>query len=207
MYPPVKKYRATDRAVTDNDRKWFHDRLQGLDFRSLGWILSPEPAAESTVLHVPTVDDLGQSVKTVDKLCKQSQLTPEEIEHIETITRGQRDNLLWTAYRKGRITASNFQPVLKVCSSKWTPSKSLISALLGDKDLSRVRAVQWGITHEETAVNECAAARGISVEPSGVLLHESGLIGALPDIVDAQPIIEGKCLYTARDKKLPDLVD
>ena len=208
LYPPTKKYCATDRAVTDSDRQWFHDRLQDLGFRSLGWILSPEPAAESTVLHVPTVDDLSQHAQNVQELCKRLQLTPEEIQQIERITRGQRDNPLWTAYRKGRITASNFQPVLKVCSANRKPSKSLISALLGDKDLSRVRAAQWGITHEETAINEYMAARDITVQPAGIWLHKSGLIGASPDgIVDEQRIIEVKCPYSARDKSLLDLVD
>ena len=50
--------------------------------------------------------------------------------------------------RKGRLTASNFGCVLN--AKRVTPS--LLKRLLGDYNLSRVKAVQWGVTNEPEAL-------------------------------------------------------
>ena len=60
---------------------------------------------------------------------------------------------------------------------------SLIKRLLGEYDLSRVKAVQWGISNE--------AIRGLDVVQTGVWLHESGVLGASPDgLVGEDSVIE-----------------
>ena len=62
----------------------------------------------------------------------------QEIENqISSLTVGQRNNPSWHLVRKGRLTASNFGSVIN--AKRVTPS--LIKRLLGEYDISRVKAV------------------------------------------------------------------
>ena len=63
------------------------------------------------------------------------------IKEVSALTTGQRDNPAWHLARKGRITASNFGAVLKA----KRVTQVLTTRLLGDYDLSRVRAIAWGV--------------------------------------------------------------
>ena len=80
--------------------------------------------------------------------------------------------------------------------------------LLGYDSLSSVRAVQWGIQHEATAIKAYMEQTGHSVSPSGLWLHSSGIIGGSPGgIVSSEKIIEVKCPFSGREKHLLELVD
>lgn len=51
------------------------------------------------------------------------QVNEEEVEEIFSQTVGQRNNSLWSIYRKGRITASNFGLVLKATTKQQYSSQ------------------------------------------------------------------------------------
>ena len=100
---------------------------------------------------------------------------------ISRVTVGQRDNPAWHLARRGRLTASNFGNVLK--AKRVTPS--LLKRLLGEYDLSRVKAVQWGVNNEEEAIKAFTLKTGKTVKETGIWFHSSGILGASPDgIVD-----------------------
>ena len=100
---------------------------------------------------------------------------------ISRVTVGQRDNPAWHLARRGRLTASNFGSVLK--AKRVTPS--LLKRLLGEYDLSRVKAVQWGVNNEEEAIKAFTLKTGKTVKETGIWFHSSGILGASPDgIVD-----------------------
>ena len=66
------------------------------------------------------------------------------IEHVSRLTAGQRDSPSWQMITRGRLTSSNIGSVLN--AKRVTPF--LIKRLLGEYDLSRVKAVQNGVaTH------------------------------------------------------------
>ena len=57
---------------------------------------------------------------------------------------GQRDNPAWHLARRVRLTASNFGSVLH--AKRVTPS--LLKGLMGEYDLTKVKAVQWRVNSE-----------------------------------------------------------
>ena len=77
--------------------------------------------------------------------------------------------------QKGRLTASNFGPVLT--AKRVTPP--LLKRLMGEYDLSGVKAISWGVN---------------PVEPTGIWFEESGILGTTPDgLVGQKGILEVKC--------------
>ena len=109
---------------------------------------------------------------------------------------------MWHLARKGRLTASNFGSVLK--SKRATPF--LIKRLLGEYDLSRVKAVQWGVNNEE-AMKFFINTAGLLVQETGLWLDEGGVIGASPDgLVGQNHVLEIKCPYTQRNDLIADAV-
>uniref|UniRef100_A0A671THN6 YqaJ viral recombinase domain-containing protein n=1 Tax=Sparus aurata TaxID=8175 RepID=A0A671THN6_SPAAU len=128
-------------------------------------------------------------------------VTWQEKEQIEGATVGQAKNALWSAYRKKRITASNFGLVLAAVKRKsYLPS--LFKTLLGQYNLKEGSKVcDWGILHEPRAKKEYTERTGAIIQERGVFLSDSGLLGGSPDgTVSDDCIIEVKCPWSARTK-------
>lgn len=125
---------------------------------------------------------------------------------------------MWAAIRKLRFTASNFGQIIGAAKRNRL-TESLKKRILSTYNLERRALIQWGITHERVGVSEYCKAGGVTVLPTGIWLHESGVLGASPDgfvqgdflkspIVHHQQknqpptlpaIIEVKCSFTAKD--------
>ena len=71
----------------------------------------------------------------------------------------------------------NFGSVLN--AGRITPS--LLKRLLGEFDLSRVKAVQWGVQNEAEAINHFRKCTGLPVAETGIWLDPNGVLGASPD--------------------------
>ena len=96
--------------------------------------------------------------------------------------------------------------MLKNCYSPRAPNKSLLTSLLGKYHLSGVHAVQWGIQHKAPAIAKNEASADRTVQPSGLWLSTSGLVGGSPDgIVDGDTLIEVKYPYSACSTSLQTL--
>ena len=189
MFPPPKKYTALGRKPVQVDRAQLYEDLKQYGrFTGLCWLLSPEPPAFNE-LPIPTIEDIifseeflqTRGLQQLDCLVRRSRILEEDILKISRITVGQRDNPAWHLARRGRLTASNFGSVLK--AKRVTPS--LLKRLLGEYDLSRVKAVQWGVNNEEEAIKAFTLKTGKTVKETGIWFHSSGILGASPDgIVD-----------------------
>ena len=72
---------------------------------------------------------------------------------------------------------------LRFCpQGKKGETPSLLKHLLGEYDLSRVKAVQWRVNTLRT---------GKTVKDTGIWFHPSGILGASPDgIVDHETVLE-----------------
>ena len=91
--------------------------------------------------------------------------------------------------------------------SDWRLTPSLIKGLLGEYDLTRVKAIQWGITNEPEALKAFSQKNGLQVVETGVWLHECGLLGASPDgLVGDNSALEAKCPYTQRNVTIEDAI-
>lgn len=99
------------------------------------------------------------------------------------------------------MTASNFGSVIN--AKRVTPS--LIKRLLGEYDISRVKAVAWGVTNEAEAIKTFTAKTHLEVAETGVWLDESGVLGASPDgLVGEDHVLEAKCSYTFRNASIEE---
>ena len=98
--------------------------------------------------------------------------------------------------RRGRLTASNFGSVLK--AKRITPS--LVKRLLGEYDLFKVKAVQWGVNNEKEAIK-------VFILKTGLEVKETGILGASPDgIIGEESVLEVKCPYTERNLTIAEAV-
>ena len=189
MFPPPKKYTALGRKPVQVDRAQLYEDLKQYGrFTGLCWLLSSEPPAFNE-LSIPTIEDIifseeflqTRGLQQLDCLVRRSRILEEDILKISRVTVGQRDNPAWHLARRGRLTASNFGSVLK--AKRVTPS--LPKRLLVEYDLSRVKAVQWGVNNEEEAIKAFTLKTGKTVKGTGIWFHSSGILGASPDgIVD-----------------------
>jgi len=168
MFPPAKPgYTALLRELIHEDRNKFYQSLQSYGkFTGLQWIMSPEPQNQSKPLPVATTDkiifseeflQLPDTWRQHQYLMDIAKLDWPTIKEVSQLTAGQRDNPSWQMIRKDRLTASNFGCVLN--AKRVTPS--LLKWLLGDYDLSRVKAVQWGVTNEPEALKALTSKTGL----------------------------------------------
>ena len=212
LFPPSKRYSALTRTPTHADRSSLYDGLKRYGrFTGLCWLLSPEPPVISK-LPMPSIEEIIYSdeflrargiQEQLDCLVRSSKLDEEKIVRISEITVGQRNNPVWHIARRGRLTASNFGSVLN--AKRVTPS--LLKRLLGEYDLSRVKAIQWGVDNEEEAIRAFTLKTGKAVKETGIWFDSSGILGASPDgIVDDNTVLETKCPYTERNNTIEEAV-
>uniref|UniRef100_A0AAV2J6V3 YqaJ viral recombinase domain-containing protein n=1 Tax=Knipowitschia caucasica TaxID=637954 RepID=A0AAV2J6V3_KNICA len=166
--------------------------------KGLGWIIAPElPQTFDPSHHIKTFDGLLASSSYGDAedkalyMLSSLAVSPQQKEAIERATVGQTKNALWMAYRRKRITASNFGLVLAAVKRNSYPP-SLFKTLLGHYNLKQgAHACDWGIVHEQKAKEEYMKRTGVTFQESGVFLSDSGLLGGSPDgLVSDDCIIE-----------------
>lgn len=75
----------------------------------------------------------------------------------------------------------------------------------GKSNLDGVKSIQWGIEHEKDAIKVYEEATGNTVAPCGLILSECGRLGASPDGVVGDVILEVKCPYSARSSSISDM--
>lgn len=77
---------------------------------------------------------------------------------------------------------------------------------MGKANLDGVKSIQWGVTHEATAIEEFETNEEKKVTPTGLWLHECGFLGASPDgFVGDDEIIEIKCPFSHRNSSFDEL--
>lgn len=211
MFPPTKQgYECLIRKPNQEDRAELYSQLRQYGrFTGLCWLMSPEPQPPKQ-LAVPTIEEiifseefmsLPTDNEQIEYLKSKVAVDLDTVKKISSLTSGQRNNPSWHLVRKGRLTASNFGCVLN--AKRTTPS--LIKRLLGEYDISRVKAVAWGITNEEEAIKAFQEKTQLQVVETGVWLDESGVLGASPDgLVGEDHVLEVKCPYTQRNQTLEE---
>ena len=213
MFPLPKNYVAITRSPNTADRQALYESLKAYGkFTGLCWLMNPEPAPQAK-LPVPTIEEIIYSDEFIqtrgaqqqlDCLVRKAKITEGDVLLVSQITVGQRDNPAWHLARRGRLTASNFGSVLR--AKRVTPS--LLKRLLGEYDLSRVKAIQWGVNNEAEAVKAFTNLTGETVKETGIWLDGSGILDASPDgIVAGDSVLEVKCPYAERNMTIEEAVN
>lgn len=211
MFPAPKDYQPLSRKPNNSDRAWLYNELcQYGKFTGLCWLMSPEPQPVSQ-LPIKTIEEviyseefLGMATthEQLAYLMEQVKVSEAVIKEVSGITSGQRNCPAWHQARKGRLTASNFGAVLKA----KRVTASLVKRLLGEYDISRVRAVAWGVDNEALAVQSFTQVTGLQPIDTGLWLDESGVLGASPDgLIGEDAVLEVKCPYTAKNDTISEV--
>ena len=146
---------------------------------------------------------------TVQDLVEALRPTKEDVQLIQNMSVGQRNNPLWLDARQWRVTSSNFG---KVCNRNFKQlyPVSLIKTILGDYGFFNTAALQWGCDHESDAMQQYMALTGICVEECGVFLTEEyPYLATSPDGIihltnEEFGVIEVKCPYKHREHTIAD---
>lgn len=135
---------------------------------------------------------------TIDKYMD-DHLSNEHSVHVSG-TDAQANCDLWFTERKLRVTASNFLEFSK------NPKDILKKKLLNKQpDLSRVPAIKWGRDHEKDALKAYEDLFG-KTTPCGLFVSRKyPFLGASPDAIHDDCLIEIKCPYVLRDFLPTDL--
>ena len=163
---------------------------------------------ESPECHLPSNEDLKQSVELFKKSLAVSE---DKIHEIELNTREQRLTPLWFSVRRYRLTASNFGRIFS--RKATTPPDKLVLNLIQRKSFV-TPAITHGIENEDTAVSEYVQYQHANGHPDlaysqcGFHISETHpFLGASPDGAVYDPsetdqpfgFLEVKCPYTSRD--------
>lgn len=182
---PSKPYVATNSIPDDNiDR--FKQALGCIGIPvGMTWLLKSEPPVPPPELcSLISVEQVLFSEEYITSKNKQHFLTEKLLVSNDIIlkiaqeTVGQTKNDQWLIYKTNKLTASNFGAILAAMMKKNIP-KSLLKSL--NNEYGSIRAIEWGLINESTAVNVLQQTEKITVQPTGLWLHPCGFIGASPD--------------------------
>ncbi|XP_038046612.1 uncharacterized protein LOC119720830 [Patiria miniata] len=156
------------RLVEEEDREWLLQRVFLLGrFTGIGWILSKEPEVVKQVksyAFITSTPEFEHAPDKVENVVEHMAVSEEDVKVIERTTVGQRHNALWFAYKQNRLTSSNFGAVLGAVRRNSTPP-SLLKTLRGEYgSAGRSSAIQWGVNHEDIALEKYSALSGCDVQ-------------------------------------------
>lgn len=122
---------------------------------------------------------------------------------IEVATRGQADNPQWKRERGIRLTASRFGEICKATANR--DFKKLALQYVNPKEF-RSRATDHGKSYEAVAIKTLSSMYG-KIEQCGLFVSANKpWLGASPDgILNDGSIVEVKCPYSSKDKKINDV--
>lgn len=115
----------------------------------------------------------------------------------------------WFKARKGLVTGSSVGAILG-CDPNRTRDdvmRDMVRAAHGlPREFQGNIATQWGVTHENEAIEDFEVLLGLTVQRAGFIVHPTeGWIGASPDgFVGDDALIEVKCPFGLRDKQVPE---
>ncbi len=112
----------------------------------------------------------------------------------------------WFAARKGRLTASSIGAVMGL--NPYRGPEDVLRAMVRDQhgaesEFTGNVATEYGTFHEEGAAFEYTLETGIEVDPGEGFYKHGDFLGASPDGLVNDGLIEIKCPYGLRNKEAP----
>lgn len=147
--------------------------------------------------------NVSTSKKRLDELCRsylnKLQLSLEEQESIELLTREQRMSNLWRQERHKRLTTANFGDVMRATTDQT--KINIAKNKYESKDISHIPSVKYGIENERRAIDLYVKKTGNKWEKCGLIVDKDlpFLAGSPDGFVNNDGLIEVKCLYSLRN--------
>lgn len=115
----------------------------------------------------------------------------------------------WFDARKGRVTGSAVGAILGLDPNRTRDDvmRDMVRAAHGyPREFKGNIATQWGITHEQEALEDFEYVTGMKVTRASFCIHSNfDWLGASPDgFVDDDTVLEIKCPFGLRDKPVPE---
>ena len=199
---PKPKYKAISRPVTQADRHFLHSSLSELSMEGIHcpmqWITGPEPQKHPSNPMAPILIEeiLQHFAENAELVVSKAKVTREQIIWLSTDTVGQRNNALWGAYCKMRLTGSTLGEVIKATERKQRSNlpipPSLLKKLRGEYSFNKKDSVMWGQMHEETALKLYMQKNEYSVEDCGIFLFPCGFLESSQDGISTAGEEDGK---------------
>ena len=128
-------------------------------------------------------------------------ITPEVKAKTEESTREQSKSKLWATERTKRLQASMYGRICR--ATHRTDMAKLAQSLTETSNLSAA-PILHGRKYEPKAAQDYAEEKGVTVEPSGIVVSETtSYLACSPDgLIGKDGILEIKCPYTTRDKEI-----
>ncbi|XP_041366048.1 uncharacterized protein LOC121381032 isoform X1 [Gigantopelta aegis] len=133
-----------------------------------------------------------------------SEITAQQADDVERLTRGQGQSKAWRETRLLHITSSNFGTICKATDRR--NMESLANSLVTNRDL-KTQAILHGRKYEQVAVEKFELKWGMKTEQCGLFICKTHPhLAASPDrMVDDSTLLEIKCPYTCRNKHISPL--
>lgn len=192
-------------GTSEKEKDEFLHNLQGMEVSSMWEKLlkfkfsDEEPDSERKEVLKILSNKFVQNLKSSLEIYEYDKLTSSTCYHV-TGTEKQSNSPKWVQERKYRVTASSIKsflsnPITK-CNELWTPKH----------DLSGVKSIAWGQEHENEAKLCFEDLFGVSVSTCGLFVSkEMPFLGASPDGLVSNALVEIKCPWILRDLKTTDL--
>ncbi|XP_071118722.1 uncharacterized protein [Haliotis cracherodii] len=206
------------------------EHLQGLKHLPIGYLVcNPSKTVHTHVGPVPVGSGLSthakffetEPIKSVGTRCGNlafpqdatvtlgaeyhiEDMTQEQCEQLEQLTRDQTNSQMWFQARKHRLTASTFGIILK----RKTITEKFINNIINEKAFTSA-ATSYGKSNERQAIEKYIKQSGNHVHDCGLVVNRKfPFLGATPDGKVCEDgitgIIEVKCPYSARDMSISD---
>ena len=147
----------------------------------------PEPAPQ---LPLKMIEEIILSEDFLMQTTTESQLA-YFIDQAKRRTCGQRNNPAWHQTLEREADSRQLWG-----GSQSKASHSLIKRPLGEYNISKVRAVAWGVDNESLAIQCFTRMSGIQPVGTGLWLDKGGVLGASPDgLIGDDGVLEVKSAH------------
>ena len=156
--------------------------------------------------------------------------TQTDLNSIETLTRGQSENIAWFDYKRGAISASRAHSIVSFMNKGKSNSDRLIleSVRYDRENMScippiKVAALKYGIQNENNAISQFVKFSEMELNPFrhiSLQIERKGIISdaerpyfqCSPDLIvdcecHGQRLVEVKCPYNARDMTIREAIE
>lgn len=141
--------------------------------------------------------NLEQTSDSFINFCKTS-IDSEDIENAQKLSYTQSEDSLWYELRYGRITASKIYE-MAVCK---TVSGSLVNQIIGVAKKFENLAMNRGKKLEKSVLIQVKKKLNVNIHNCGfIILKNYGIIGASPDGVTEDAVVEVKCPISEKSFK------
>ncbi|KAJ8911235.1 hypothetical protein NQ315_012222, partial [Exocentrus adspersus] len=125
-------------------------------------------------------------------------MSPADCSEAEIVTRNQSDCSLWHELRFCRITASKAYEVMHC----HTAEGSVVEAILGARKLRDTQAMKRGRQLEKHVIKVVGEETRTKLNKCGLVLHPKyPVLGASPDAISEQCVVEVKCPFSEKSKQ------